>query len=66
MSGNSRVLSIAAGSIFFASQWAAALSSTAPSDVRNCTKIGTEILYIEMVMDRPRLLLRRVGAVPGA
>jgi hypothetical protein len=50
MSGNSRALSSADGSIFFASQWAAALSSTTPNAVRNWTKIGTEILYIDTVM----------------
>jgi hypothetical protein len=39
-----------AGSIFFASQCAAALSSTVDMLVRNCTKMGTEVLYIEIVM----------------
>ena len=39
-----------AGSIFFASQCAAALSSTADMLVRNYTKMGTEILYMEIVM----------------
>ena len=50
MSGASRVLSSTAGSTFLASAKAAALSSTAERLVRNCTKIGTEVLYIEMVM----------------
>src|ERR1700739_348460 len=58
MSGNSRAPSSAAGSIFLASQCAAALSRTAARAVRNWTKIGTEILYIETVMKLPRLLLR--------
>src|ERR1035437_9046911 len=40
-----------AGSIFFASQCAAALSSTADMLVRNCTNMGTEILYMEIVME---------------
>ena len=40
-----------AGSIFFASQCAAALSSTADMLVRNCTKMGTEVLYMEIVME---------------
>ena len=40
-----------AGSICLASAWAAALPSTAESAVRSCTKIGTETLYIEMVME---------------
>src|SRR5215510_10759320 len=50
MSGASRVLSSTDGSTFLASAKAAALSSTAERLVRNCTKIGTEVLYIEMVM----------------
>src|SRR5216684_338234 len=41
-----------AGSIFLASAWVAALSSTAESAVKSCTKIGTETLYMEMVMER--------------
>src|SRR5262245_42387718 len=50
MSGASRVLSSTDGSTFLASAKAAALSSTAERLVRNCTKMGTEVLYIEMVM----------------
>jgi hypothetical protein len=50
MSGASRVLSSTAGSTFFASAYAAALSSTADRLVRNCRKTGTEALYMEMVM----------------
>src|SRR6516225_8797852 len=56
MSEKSRAPSSARGSICLASQWAAALSSTAPRAVRNCTKIGTEILYIETVIGLPRWL----------
>ena len=40
-----------AGSIFFVSQCAAALSSTADMLVRNCTKMGAEVLYMEIVME---------------
>ena len=50
MSGASRVFSSTDGSIFLASQKAAALSSTADRLVRNCTKMGAEILYMEMVV----------------
>src|SRR5262249_57908022 len=50
MSGASRALSSTDGSTFFASAKAAALSSTADKLVRNCTKIGTDDLYMEMVM----------------
>src|ERR1035437_10512724 len=57
MSGKSRMLSSVAGSIFFASQCAAAVSSTADALVRNCTKIGTKILYMEIVMGNAGPLL---------
>jgi hypothetical protein len=50
MSGESRAFSSTVGSIFFASAWAAALSSTADKLVRNCTKMGADALYIEMVI----------------
>jgi hypothetical protein len=40
-----------AGSIFLASQCAPALSSTADMLVRNYTKMGTEVLYMEIVME---------------
>ena len=39
------------GSSCFASIWATALSIAPFWAVRNCTKIGTDTLYIEMVMD---------------
>ncbi len=52
MSGVSRVVSSTDGSIFLLSAKAAALSSTAERLPRNCTKIGTEALYIEMVIAR--------------
>src|SRR6266852_1412582 len=45
------MLRSAAGSIFFASQCAAALSGTADMLVRKCTKMGTELLYMEIVME---------------
>src|ERR1700675_1586833 len=47
MSGVSRVFNSTAGSIFLASAWAAALSSTADRLVRNCTKMGADALYME-------------------
>src|SRR5262249_40128802 len=50
MSGARRVLSSTAGSTFFASAYAAALSSTADRLVRNCTNTGTGDLYMEMGM----------------
>src|SRR5712691_9490532 len=50
MSGVSRVFNSTAGSIFLASAWAAALSSTADKLVRNCTKMGADALYREMVI----------------
>ena len=50
MSGARRVFSSTDGSIFLASAKAAALSSTADRLVRNCTKMGTEILYMEMAV----------------
>src|SRR6516165_6926869 len=65
MSEKSRAPSSACGSIFLASQWAAALSSTAPRAVRNCTKIGTEILYIETVIGLPRWLQCHVRTARG-
>src|ERR1700722_6065153 len=50
MSGVSRVFNRTAGSIFFVSAWAAALSNTADKLVRNCTKMGADALYREMVI----------------
>src|SRR3984957_183793 len=50
ISGLSRVFNRTAGSIFLASAWAAALSSTADKLVRNCTKMGADALYMEMVI----------------
>src|SRR5712672_4317106 len=50
MSGVSRVLNRTAGSIFLASAWAAALSSTADKLVRNCTKMGADTWYMETVI----------------
>jgi len=38
------------GSIFFASAWAAALSSTVDKLVRNCTKMGADAWYMETVI----------------
>jgi hypothetical protein len=52
MSGKRRVFKSTAGSIFFASAWAAALSSQPDRLVRNCTKIGTDALYMDIVMER--------------
>src|SRR4051812_14301448 len=53
MSGASRMLIRKFGSICLACACASALSMQADSAVRNCTNIGTEILYIETVMDFP-------------
>src|SRR5271169_6169625 len=61
MSGKSRMLRSVAGSIFFASQCAAALSRTADMLVRNCTKMGTEVLYIEIVIESVSFARRRNG-----
>src|SRR5436309_11469783 len=53
MSGASRMFRSTDGSIFFASAKAAALSSTADKLVKNWRKIGTDALYIEIVMAVP-------------
>src|SRR5216684_1337348 len=50
MSGERRVLKSTDGSTFFASAKAAALSRSADRLVRNCTKIGTDAWYMEMVI----------------
>src|ERR1700676_1179774 len=67
MSGKRRVFKSTAGSIFFASAYPAALSSQADRLVRNCTKIGTDALYMEIVMERSlRVGCRRADKLPGS
>src|SRR3984893_8424359 len=56
MSGKSRMLRKKLGSSCFASICATALSIHSDWAVRNCTKIGTDTLYMETAMELGRLL----------
>src|SRR3954453_224948 len=51
MSGKSRILRKKLASRFLAAICATALSIQPDCALRNCTKIGTDILYIEIVME---------------